>query len=125
MTHRIRVRYAETDQMGVAHHAAYVIWLEEARIAWLHARGISYRDLEASGLLMPVVDLRITYRKPVRFDDELDLETSSTSPGSTRLTFTTTVRLAGVVCAEASVTVAAVDRTGQPCRMPASVISAG
>lgn len=119
--HLIRVRYADTDQMGVAHHAAYVVWLEEARIAWLRARGIIYRDLEAAGTLMPVIDLRIGYRKSVRFDDEIDLHTRASVLGPTRVQFTTILSHAGQVCAEGVVTVASVDRTGRPCRLPAGV----
>ncbi len=119
--HLIRVRYADTDQMGVAHHAAYVVWLEEARIAWLRNIGILYKDLEAAGTLMPVVDLRIGYRRPCRFDDELEFETRIAVPGPTRVEFHTRISLGAVLCAEAQVTVAAVDRTGRPCRIPAAL----
>lgn len=118
-THLIRVRYADTDQMGVAHHAAYVVWLEEARIAWLRNIGILYKELEAAGTLMPVVDLRLSYRRPVRFDDELSMETRIVIPGPTRVEFHTRISLAGNLCAEGQVTVAAVDRSGRPCRVPA------
>ena len=119
--HLIRVRYADTDQMGVAHHAAYVVWCEEARIAWLRNRGILYRDLEISGTLMPVIDLQIGYKRSVRFDDELHLLTTATVLGPTRMQFTTIIQFADQICAEAQVTVAAVDRSGRPCRLPASI----
>lgn len=119
--HRLRVRYAETDQMGVAHHAAYVVWLEEARIAWLAARGQSYRELEAGGLLLPVVELSIAYRRPARFDDALTLLTVASQPGPTRLAFATRIERDGVLLAEARVTVAAVDRHGRPQRLPAAL----
>nr|MBA3710707.1 acyl-CoA thioesterase [Planctomycetota bacterium] len=101
----IRVRYAESDQMGFAHHAAYVVWLEEARIAWLRAVGASYRDLEASGVLMPVIECSIRYRKSLRFDDLAELETAIAVLGPSRLSFTTVVRLDGAVCAEGTVTI--------------------
>lgn len=65
----IRVRYAETDQMGVAHHATYLIWCELARTRHMEARGVRYRDLESSGVRLPVIDLAFRYRAPARYDD--------------------------------------------------------
>ena len=65
----LRVRYAETDQMGVAHHANYLIWCELARTRLMAERGAHYRDLEADGLRLPVVDVHIRYRAPARYDD--------------------------------------------------------
>ena len=65
----VRVRYAETDQMGVAHHANYLIWCELARTRYMAERGVNYRDLEADGLRLPVVDVHIRYRAPARYDD--------------------------------------------------------
>jgi acyl-CoA thioester hydrolase len=65
----LRVRFAETDQMGVAHHAAYVVWLEAARVEWMRERGLSYRELEDDGISMAVSSLRVRYRRAVRFDD--------------------------------------------------------
>ena len=117
----LRVRYAESDQMGFAHHAAYVSWLEAARIEWLRARGISYRELEEQGVLMPVIDVHIAYKRSVRFDDVIELETSAAVKGPTRVTFTTMIRLQGdpATRAEATVTVAAVGRDGKPMRLPA------
>src|SRR5687768_17830509 len=70
-THRFRVRYAETDAMRVAHHAAYLVWLEAARVEALRALGFSFADVEASGYGHAVRDLRIQYRRPARFDQEL------------------------------------------------------
>ncbi len=65
----VRVRYAETDQMGVAHHANYLIWCELARTRHMAERGVHYRDLEADGLRLPVVDVHVRYRAPARYDD--------------------------------------------------------
>jgi len=65
----LRVRYAETDQMGFAHHANYLIWCELARTSLMRDQGVSYRELEESGLFLPVVDAHITFRSPARFDD--------------------------------------------------------
>lgn len=65
----VRVRYAETDQMGVAHHANYLIWCELARTRYLADRGASYRELEEAGLRFPVIAVQVRYRAPARFDD--------------------------------------------------------
>ncbi len=123
--HAIRVRYAESDQMGLAHHGAYVTWLEEARIEWLRANGQSYRELEARGVLMPVIALAIDYRRPMRFDDQIELVTTAVLAGPTRVTFVTEVRLAGDVDARAQgrVTIAAVGSDGRPRRLPAEIAS--
>lgn len=125
--HRIRARYAESDQMGFVHHSVCAVWLEEARIAWLRAIGTSYRDLEASGVLMPVVELRVAYRQPFRFDDEVELTTTAAILGPSRARFDTVLRLAGSPepRAEASVTIATVNAQGRPIRMPAEVVAAG
>ena len=65
----VRVRYAETDQMGVAYHAHYLIWCELARTRHMANQGVHYRDLEADGLHLPVVDVHFRYRAPARYDD--------------------------------------------------------
>ena len=119
--HTIRVRYAESDQMGVAHHAAYVAWLEECRIELLRQVGSSYRDMEAAGVLMPVVELTIRYRRSLRFDDVATFATTVAVKGPSRVIFATTVSLGEQVCAEAEVTVAATGRDGRPMRVPAEV----
>jgi len=72
----LRVRFAETDQMGVAHHAAYVVWLEAARVEWMRERGLSYRDLETSGISMAVSRIDVQYRAAAYFDDSLTIHTT-------------------------------------------------
>jgi acyl-CoA thioester hydrolase len=67
----LRVRYAETDQMGIAHHANYLIWCELARTDFMRDLGVRYRELEEGGLLLPVVDVRLRYRAVARYDDLL------------------------------------------------------
>ena len=67
----VRVRYAETDQMGVAHHANYLIWCEMARTRHMEQLGVSYRDLEASGVRLPVTEAHLRYRQAARYDDLL------------------------------------------------------
>jgi len=71
----IRVRYAETDAMGVAHHASYVVWLEVGRSEWMRRQGRSYADLEVSGYHLPVVGLSVRYLAAARYDDLLTLRT--------------------------------------------------
>ncbi len=70
---RLRVRYVETDQMGVAHHSAFLAWMEVARTEYLRSHGVSYRALEEQGYRMPVLSLSIRYFAPARYDDELRL----------------------------------------------------
>ncbi len=123
--HAIRVRYAETDQMGVAHHSAYVPWLEEARIEWLRAMGVEYRELEHSGVLMPVIDLAIRYQRSLRFDDQVELSTDAEVAGRSRVVFRTSIRRRGeaVGIADATVTVASVNARGKPIRLPSEVLA--
>lgn len=123
-THHLRVRYGETDQMGVAHHGAYVTWLEEARIEMMRACGVSYRELEAQGVFMPVIDLQIRYRSSVRFDDQVACTTTVQLASPSRLIFSTRVQKDDQLCAEGVVTVAALDGKGRPVRVPAVVAAA-
>ncbi len=71
----VKVRYAETDQMGVVHHGNYAQYLEIARIEWLEELGISYKSLEEEGVMLPVFELNVKYHKPVTFDEKLKIET--------------------------------------------------
>jgi len=68
---QIRVRYIETDAMGVAHHASYCAWLEQARIEFLDAIGLPYAHVERQGIYIPVISLNMTYKKPIVFDDRI------------------------------------------------------
>jgi acyl-CoA thioester hydrolase len=72
----LRVRYAETDAMGVAHHASYIPWLEMGRVEWLRAMGLSYAEWERAGYQLPVIELHIRYVSPARFDDALIVRTA-------------------------------------------------
>ena len=67
----VRVNYSETDQMGVVYHARYLVWLDVARTEHLRQCGMSYRDLEASGLRLAVSEVAIRYRQPARYDDPI------------------------------------------------------
>ena len=71
----LRVRYAETDQMGVVYYANYMVWMEVGRVALCKSRGLDYRDLEREGVLMAVVEVNCRYHAPARFDDEVVVRT--------------------------------------------------
>ena len=71
--HQLRVRYVETDAGGVAHHASYVAWLEEARTEWMRQRGRSYAEVEESGFFLMVAEMHLRYLSPARYDDELSI----------------------------------------------------
>jgi acyl-CoA thioester hydrolase len=83
----LRVRFAETDQMRIAHHAAYVVWLEAARVEWLREHGLRYRDLEDQGVSLAVAAVEIRYRAAARFDDRLDIGVRLEELRSRRLRF--------------------------------------
>jgi len=73
---RLRVRYQETDQMGLVYHSNFAIWFEVGRVEWLRQLGLTYRDMERShDCYIPVVDLRCRYKAPARYDDEILVRT--------------------------------------------------
>lgn len=74
VTTTLRVRYAETDQMGVVYYANYLVWFEVARAAFCRERGIDYRQMEAEGLFLPVMEARCRYKSPARYEDEIWIE---------------------------------------------------
>ena len=115
----VRVRFAETDQMGVAHHAAYVVWLEAARVEWMRERGLSYRELEDGGLSRAVSGLELHYRSAARFDDELRIDCDLTELRSRHATFA--YRLTGPdgrLVATARTNHVPTDRRGRAVRLP-------
>jgi acyl-CoA thioester hydrolase len=71
----LRVRYAETDQMAVAHHSNHIVWFEVGRIEMLRQLGFSYIEMEQDGMNLPVVELRCRYKHPARYDDEVTIRT--------------------------------------------------
>jgi acyl-CoA thioester hydrolase len=97
--------------------------LEECRIELLRVLGVSYRELEQRGVMMPVTELNIRYRRSLRFDDLATCETTAIVKGPSRVLFSTVIKNGDVVCAEADVTVASVGRDGRPLRIPSEVVS--
>lgn len=83
----VKVRYAETDQMGVVYHGNYAQYLEIARIDWLEALGISYRKMEEEGVMLPVYELKIRFKKSAKFDDSLRIETTLLKKPGVRIEF--------------------------------------
>lgn len=116
----LRVRFAETDQMGVAHHGAYAAWLEVARVEWLRERGHAYTDLEAAGVSLAVASLQVSYRAAARFDDQLRIATQLTQAGSRGCTFAYRIEREtdGVLVASAETRHVATDRSGKAVRLP-------
>lgn len=74
-SHRIRVRYAECDRMGFVHHSVYPLYFEEARTEALREMGVVYKDLEDSGVIMPLRNMQFEFKKPARYDELLRVET--------------------------------------------------
>jgi acyl-CoA thioester hydrolase len=116
----IRVRYAETDKMGVVYHANYFTWFEIGRCELLRIVGRSYRDLEASGVGLPVIEAHCEYKSPARYDDELVVKTSGTllSPARVEFAYEISRPLDATINAIGRTVHAAVDTAGRPCRLP-------
>ena len=113
-------RYAETDKGGVIHHSVYPIWFEMGRTELLRANGVVYRDLEPEGIFFVVAELRIKYRRPALYDDQLLLETtcSNVTAGKVEHAYKLTRQGTGLLLAEGSTILACVTREGQIRRIP-------
>jgi acyl-CoA thioester hydrolase len=130
-TARLRVRYAETDRMGVVYYANYFVWFEVGRTEWLRQTGESYRDMERShGITLPVIEAHCEYRQPARYDDELEIRTRASLLSAVRIRFDYEVVLAtprpsagrpGDVLTAGYTIHAAIDQSGKPRRLPATV----
>ena len=86
-TFEIRTRYGETDQMGVIYYGIYPQYLEVARVEWLRSLGISYKELEALGVMLPVVSLQINYKRPARYDELLSITLTLREKPTSKITF--------------------------------------
>src|SRR5205823_752435 len=84
---RTRVRYAETDQMAIAHHANYIVWFEIGRTDFCRAAGFPYKEIEERGLILVVTEVVCRYRAPYRYDDEVVIRTSIAEAASRRMKF--------------------------------------
>jgi acyl-CoA thioester hydrolase len=122
-TSKLRVRYAETDQMGVVYHANYLVWLEVGRTDLLRDIGWTYSALEASGIFLPVIEAHCEYRRPARYDDEIEVRTEGRLLSAVRLEFTYDVVLArdGTTSVVGYTRHAALTRDRRPCRLPEGI----
>jgi acyl-CoA thioester hydrolase len=122
-TSLVRVRYAETDKMGVVYHSNYLIWFEIGRTDWLRATGWTYREMEAEGIQLPVIEVHCKYRSGARYDDDVEILTRAKllSPVRVQFDYEATRRADGTVLATGYSVHATVDRDGRPQRMPGKV----
>jgi acyl-CoA thioester hydrolase len=114
----IRVRYAETDRMGLLHHANYLVYFEQGRTELLRTLGLAYKDLEDQGYLLVISRAEVKYRSPARYDDLLTLRTTVVRTTAVRIDHQYQLLLDGVLVAEGGTTLACVDREGRPQVLP-------
>ena len=124
-TARFRVRYAETDKMGVVYYANYLVWFEVGRCEWLRAAGWTYAGLEREGTVLPVIEAHCEYRASTHYDDEIHVHTRGTLLSPVRVRFDYEVWTAGgdSPAAVGWTTHAAVDVRGRLRRLPEHVRS--
>ena len=113
----LRVRYEETDRMGVVYHGKFFEYFEVGRTEWLRARGVAYRDLEAGGFGLMVADAAARYRAPARYDDLITVRTRLVAAGRATLEFAYEVLRGADLLAEGSTRLVAVGPDGRPRRL--------
>ncbi len=118
-----RVRYAETDQMGVVYHANYLIWCEVGRTDFIRARGMSYADIERAGIGLAVSDLSARFHGAARYDDLIRVRTSLADVRSRGIAFDYVITNAttGARLVTARTALVSIDRTGRPTALPPAV----
>ena len=116
----IRVRYAETDKMGVVYYANYFVWFEVARADLLRSLGWTYREMEHAGVALPVIEAHCDYHRPARYDEEMEVRAKGRMLSPVRMEFTYEVvrRDDQMVSASGRTIHAALDPAGKPCRLP-------
>lgn len=125
LAHRsqIEVRYAETDMMGVVYHGSYLPWLEVARTALLAAEGLPYRELEASGFYLPVIEVNLRYHRPARYADTVTVEAVVAEKPGLRLRIDYRLFRDTELLATGHTTHVFIDKAGRPLRPPAAFSS--
>jgi acyl-CoA thioester hydrolase len=125
-TTKIRVRYSETDQMGYVYYGRYAEYFEAGRVEAFRSLGISYKELEEQGIMMPVLNLQVNYYKPLYYDEELTVQVTIHKLPTLRIQFIYKVfNAAGELTADGETTLLFVDAaTRKPMRMPAEVTNA-
>ncbi len=117
----IRVRYAETDRMGLLHHANYLVYFEQARTELLRSQGLTYRDMEDQGFFLVITSVEVKYKSPAKYDDVLSIKTTVARTTPVRIDHTYEVTCEGRLVAEAKTTLACVDRAGKLQALPDSL----
>ncbi len=119
----LRVRYAETDQMGIVHHANYVVWLELGRSDWMRARGKGYAEIEAAGFRLVVNAVQVQYRAPARYDEEVQVRTHLKEAGRRKVVFGYVVERDGQRLAEGESVHLVADAQGRATVLPDALLS--
>jgi len=119
-TTKIRVRYAETDQMGYMYYGNYAQFYEVGRVEMLRSLGMTYKSMEESGVILPVAELRCKYIKPARYDEEITIKVVLTTLPTTRLHFTYELyNESGTLINIGETTLAFIDvKRNRPCTAP-------
>ena len=122
----IKVRYAETDQMGVVHHGNYPLYLEMGRTEWLRELGISYRQMEENGVMLPVISMSLNYKKSARYDDIIKVKTQLKKTPTVKIEFNYIITNdKEEVLVEANTVLAFIDmKTNRPIRAPKYIMDA-
>jgi acyl-CoA thioester hydrolase len=120
-TTSLRVRFCETDLMGIVHHATYLVYFEAGRVEWLRKRGITYADWTARGVQVPVASAELHYRAPSRFDDVLSIETTLSKLRSVSLDFTYRIMRDATLIAEGFTRLACIDNDHKLLRIPEEI----
>jgi acyl-CoA thioester hydrolase len=116
---KIKVRYCETDQMGLVHHGSYINYFEESRISWISNLGLSYSEMEKSGIILPVSKLDVQYLKPAYFDDELDVSVELDKIPTSKLIFIYVIKRDNDIIVRGSTLLAFLNKkTKRPVRCP-------
>lgn len=118
----IRVRYADTDQMGIANNSMYLTWFEVGRVELLRARGLTYRGIEDAGYFLPVIEAGIKYLKPARYDDVLTVESRVAKCTRLRIRMEYRIFCDGKTIVTGFTEHVFTDRDLRPCRIPETVI---
>lgn len=121
--HDFRVRYAETDQMGVSYYANYLVWFEMGRAEYFRALGVCYTDYEKQGLFLPVVEAHARYYLPTTYDEKLAIEVAVSEFGKTSMKFVYRIlKEDGKKAADGYTLHVFIDRARKPVRVPQEVL---
>jgi acyl-CoA thioester hydrolase len=119
----LRVRYAETDQMGIVHHSAYVVWMELGRSDWLRERGQSYGEWEATGIRLVVNGISLTYRAPAHYDELVQVRTWLKEAGRRKIVFGYRIEREGVRLADGESVHLVADGQGRATVLPEALMA--